>query len=95
MTERRLEEVEFCSEGAALRGRLFRPASRRPAPAVAMAHGFSATAHEAFEALGGPKGLHEIEGGHFGLLHWPGKNFDHACAVQTGFLRRMLLVDRA
>lgn len=53
-----------------------------------------AVAHEAFEALGGPKELHEIEGGHFGLLHWPGKNFDHACALQTGFLRRMLLVDR-
>ncbi|MEX5234631.1 hypothetical protein [Kocuria arenosa] len=51
-------------------------------------------AHEAFEALGGPEAPHEIEGGHFGLLHRPGENSDHACAVQTRFLRRMLLVDR-
>ena len=36
--------VEFPSEGATLRGRLYvRPKSSRPAPVVIMAHGFSAT----------------------------------------------------
>ena len=34
--------VEFLSDGAVLRGRLYLP-DRRPAPVVVMAHGFSAT----------------------------------------------------
>lgn len=37
------EPVEFRSEGATLRGRLYRPAARPPYPLVVMAHGFSAT----------------------------------------------------
>ena len=37
------EAVEFASEGATLRGRLYVPRGKPPFPAVAMAHGFSAT----------------------------------------------------
>jgi len=37
------EVVEFASEGALLRGRLYRPQDSRPAPLVVMAHGTSAT----------------------------------------------------
>jgi pimeloyl-ACP methyl ester carboxylesterase len=38
-----VEIAEFPSEGARLRGRLYRPEHRRPAPVVIMAHGTSAT----------------------------------------------------
>jgi cephalosporin-C deacetylase-like acetyl esterase len=37
------EPVAFESEGALLRGRLYRPGGREPFPVVVMAHGFSAT----------------------------------------------------
>jgi pimeloyl-ACP methyl ester carboxylesterase len=37
------ETVEFESQGAQLRGRLYRPVARGPVPVVVMAHGFSAT----------------------------------------------------
>lgn len=37
------EPVQFPSEGAMLRGRLYLPSSTRPSPLVIMAHGFSAT----------------------------------------------------
>jgi hypothetical protein len=37
------ETVEFESQGAQLRGRLYRPDSRESVPVVVMAHGFSAT----------------------------------------------------
>lgn len=37
------QNVEFPSEGASLRGRLYRPISDRRVPVVAMAHGLSAT----------------------------------------------------
>lgn len=36
-------DVEFSSQGAVLRGRLYRPAGARPVPVVVMAHGTSAT----------------------------------------------------
>ena len=35
--------VEFASQGTVLRGRLYRPPTRRPVPVVVMAHGTSAT----------------------------------------------------
>jgi len=38
-----IEAVEFPSEGATLRGRLYRPAQTKPWPAVVMTHGTSAT----------------------------------------------------
>jgi pimeloyl-ACP methyl ester carboxylesterase len=41
----RKEEVEFPSEGATLRGRLYLPEGAPPYAAVAMAHGFTATIH--------------------------------------------------
>jgi alpha-beta hydrolase superfamily lysophospholipase len=37
------EPIEFRSEGATLRGRLYRPAGAPPWPLVVMAHGFTAT----------------------------------------------------
>jgi pimeloyl-ACP methyl ester carboxylesterase len=37
------EQVEFTSEGATLRGRLYRPPGVKQPPLVVMAHGFSAT----------------------------------------------------
>jgi uncharacterized protein len=37
------ETVEFESQGAQLRGRLYRPVARESVPVVVMAHGFSAT----------------------------------------------------
>lgn len=43
MTDPRAIAVEFESEGAMLRGRLYLPVGRGPFPAVAMTNGFSAT----------------------------------------------------
>lgn len=43
-----------------------------------------------FDALGGPKELIEIDGGHFGLLHHPSHWFDAASDTQQEFLVRML-----
>jgi alpha-beta hydrolase superfamily lysophospholipase len=40
---RMFEDVEFASQGARLRGRLYRPSRSGPAPVVVMAHGTSAT----------------------------------------------------
>lgn len=39
-----------------------------------------------FDALAGPKELHEIGGGHFGLLEHPGPVFEQASAIQAQFL---------
>lgn len=47
-------------------------------------------ARTAFERVPQPKELCEIEGGHFGLLHYPGELFDMASGVETRFLIRYL-----
>ena len=39
-----------------------------------------------FDKIAAPKALHEIEGGHFGLLWSPGPLFDEAAALQTKFI---------
>jgi hypothetical protein len=45
-----------------------------------------------FDKIAAPKTLHEIEGGHFGLLWSPGPLFDEAAALQAKFLRDALSV---
>jgi pimeloyl-ACP methyl ester carboxylesterase len=50
----------------------------------------SQVAHGVFEATPRPKELLEIDGGHFGLLHYPGPIFDRACQAQIDFLTRYL-----
>jgi uncharacterized protein len=49
-----------------------------------------AVARQAFAALGGPKEVHELEGGHFGLLYHPGPVFDRSVTIQVRFLRSWL-----
>ena len=44
----------------------------------------------AFERVQGPKELLEIEGGHFGLLYYPGDIFEEVSNAQASFLRRNL-----
>lgn len=52
-------------------------------------HGASPTiARQVFAAAPGPKELLEIEGGHFGLLRYPGRLFDQASKAQVDFLVR-------
>ncbi|HEX6549987.1 MAG TPA: alpha/beta fold hydrolase [Gammaproteobacteria bacterium] len=51
----------------------------------------SKTARSVFAAAPQPKELIEIDGGHFGLLHYPGKLFDIASSVQRDFLTRHLI----
>lgn len=50
-----------------------------------------AVSRAAYSAAPGLKELVEIGGGHFGLLHHPSSLFDHATAVQSDFLRRILV----
>lgn len=50
-----------------------------------------AVTREMFERIRGQKEIHEIAGGHFGLLYHPSPLFSEAQAVQTAFLRRVLL----
>lgn len=47
-------------------------------------------AHAVYDAVGGPKKIVEIDGGHFGLLHHPSPWFDVASAAQRDFLVRAL-----
>lgn len=44
----------------------------------------------AYDSVPGPKELVEIEGGHFGLLHYPSVQFDRATSIQSDFLPRTL-----
>ena len=44
-----------------------------------------------FEAAPEPKQLVEVEGGHFGLLHYPSKLFDEASGLQAEFLVKHLM----
>ena len=51
----------------------------------------SDVAWKAFELAPLPKELIEIDGGHFGLLHYPSNTFDMASSAQIDFLKRHLL----
>lgn len=44
----------------------------------------------AYDAAGGDKELHDIDGGHFGLLTWPGGLAGESAAVQIRFLHKAL-----
>ncbi|NVC23886.1 hypothetical protein CIK52_15930 [Kocuria rosea] len=50
----------------------------------------TAVARQAFAALGGPKEVHELEGGHFGLLYHHEPVFERSVAIQTRFLSSWL-----
>lgn len=54
----------------------------------------SCIARGVFESAPHPKELLEIEGGHFGLLHYPGTLFDEVSAAQRNFLIRHLINKR-
>ena len=43
-------------------------------------------ARRTFDLLGGRKELHEVGGGHFGMLRYPSAVFDRAAAIQIAFL---------
>ena len=45
-------------------------------------------AREVYEAISGPKEIMEIEGGHFGLLYYPGDLFTKASRRQCDFLKK-------
>ena len=47
-------------------------------------------ARSAFEQAPSPKEMYEIEGGHFGLVHYPSALFDLASGVERNFLLRHL-----
>jgi pimeloyl-ACP methyl ester carboxylesterase len=50
----------------------------------------SEVSRAAFATIPGPKEIHEIDGGHFGLLHHPSVLFDEATSVQQDFLSRVM-----
>jgi hypothetical protein len=54
----------------------------------------SRIARMVFEAAPQPKELAEIDGGHFGLLHYPSTLFDQASQTQQDFLARHLQRER-
>ncbi len=47
----------------------------------------SFVAREAFNVAPGPKKLVEVDGGHFGILHYPSKEFELSSGEQVAFLR--------
>lgn len=49
-----------------------------------------AVSRAAYDAAGGDKEVHDIDGGHFGLLTWPGDLASESTAVQVRFLRNAL-----
>lgn len=60
------------------------------APQDEMVHANYSVARQAYEFLPGPKQWHDIAGGHFGLVYYPGELFDEASRVQTEFLKKHL-----
>ena len=50
----------------------------------------SVVARSAFEAAPEPKQLLEVDGGHFGVIHYPGPLFDQASEAQVKFLNAHL-----
>jgi len=44
-------------------------------------------ARQVYEMAPGPKRLHQVDGGHFGLLYYPSPLFDDASKAQVDFLR--------
>lgn len=50
----------------------------------------SRVSRKAFDLAPGPKQLHEIDGGHFGILHYPSSLFDKSGKIQVNFLDEYL-----
>lgn len=67
------------------------PSLTMVAPADEMVHANPEVSRQAFCLLPDEKDWYEIEGGHFGLLHYPSDLFDRASGVQAVFLARHLL----
>ena len=61
------------------------------APEDEMAGANPAVARAAYDSIPAKKELVEIEGGHFGLLHYPSELFNRAAHAQRDFLLRILL----
>jgi hypothetical protein len=61
------------------------------APADEMVHANPEVSRKAFDLLSGEKEWCDIEGGHFGLLHYPSDLFEEASAVQAEFLTKHLV----
>ncbi len=61
------------------------------APEDEMAGANPAVARAAYDSIPVNKELVEIDGGHFGLLHYPSELFDRAAHAQRDFLLRILL----
>lgn len=51
----------------------------------------SAISRMVFDEIISPKELIEIDGGHFGILYYPGELFDKDSKAQCNFLRQHLL----
>jgi pimeloyl-ACP methyl ester carboxylesterase len=60
------------------------------APDDEMVNANYSVARQAYELISGPKQWVDIDGGHFGLLYYPGDLFDEASRVQTEFLKKRL-----
>lgn len=56
-----------------------------------MVHANYSVARAAYDSMTCRKAWHDIAGGHFGLLYFPGERFDEATRVQAGFLAGELL----
>jgi hypothetical protein len=61
------------------------------APEDEMVGANPAVARAAYDCIPAKKELVEIDGGHFGLLHYPSELFDRAARAQRDFLMRILL----
>lgn len=66
------------------------PALFMVAPEDEMVHADYNVAREAFDLFSGPREWHDIAGGHFGLLYYPGALFDEASRIQARFLKQWL-----
>jgi pimeloyl-ACP methyl ester carboxylesterase len=64
------------------------------APQDEMPAAAPAVTREAYNRLVGPKEWIEIDGGHFGLLYFPSKEFERASSAQVRFLSEHLLSRR-
>jgi uncharacterized protein len=60
------------------------------APEDEMVHANYSVSRQAYELLSGPRQWHDIAGGHFGLLYYPGELFEEASQAQARFLKKWL-----
>jgi hypothetical protein len=60
------------------------------APEDEMVHANYSVSRQTYELLPGTKQWHDIAGGHFGLLYYPGELFEEASQAQARFLKKWL-----